>query len=206
MRCDFCHNSEFVLPKKIQNLKRDMHAEKEFFEFLTQRVWLLDGVSICGGEPTIHHNLPRFFRQIHDLGFDIKLDTNGQNPDMLEYLIQHKLVDYIAMDIKHTWEKYSSIVWVQEDITPYKKSVDIIRSGACDYEFRTTLIWGIHTPADIAGMGEIIRGAKHYYLQRYRQKNVLNPDFIGYSPTDAMLSEWRNKLQWTYVDSVQIRF
>ena len=206
MRCDFCHNSEFVLPKKIQNLKRDLHAEKEFFEFLTQRVWLLDGVSICGGEPTIHHNLPHFCRQIHDLGFDIKLDTNGQNPDMLEYLIQHKLVDYIAMDIKHTWEKYSSIVWVQEDITPYKKSVDIIRSGACDYEFRTTLIWGIHTTADIAGMGEIIRGAKHYYLQRYRQKNVLNPDFIGYSPTDPMLSEWRNKLQWTYVDSVQIRF
>ena len=162
MRCDFCHNSEFVLPEKIQRLKRDIHAEKSFFEFLTRRVWLLDGVSICGGEPTIHRDLPHFAQQIRDLGFAIKLDTNGQNPDMLEHLIQHELVDYIAMDI--------------------------------------------HTPEDIAGIGEIVRGAKHYYLQRYRQRNVLNPDFIGYSPTDAMLYDWRDALEWTYLDSVQIRF
>ena len=206
MRCDFCHNSEFVLPEKIQRLKRDIHAEKSFFEFLTRRVWLLDGVSICGGEPTIHRDLPRFCQQIRDLGFQIKLDTNGQNPDMLEYLIEHELVDYIAMDIKHTWDKYRTIVWVDEDMAPYQRSVDIIRSRARDYEFRTTLIGGIHTPEDIAGIGEIVRGAKHYYLQRYRQKNVLNPDFIGYSPTDAMLYDWRDALEWTYLDSVQIRF
>lgn len=109
LRCGFCHNPEFVLIEEIEKIRHDFISEEIFFRFLSTRIGFLDGVVICGGEPTIHTDLPEFCRRIKDLGFLVKLDTNGSNPEMLEKLLNQELVDYIAMDIKHTFDKYSEI-------------------------------------------------------------------------------------------------
>lgn len=106
LRCRFCHNPEFVLPEKIRAIQDQILREKSFFDFLESRRGLLDGVSVCGGEPTIHSDLPRFLREIKKRGFLVKLDTNGRYPLVLQKILDEKLVDYIAMDIKHTWGKY----------------------------------------------------------------------------------------------------
>ncbi len=142
LRCGFCQNSEFVLPEKIAHIKDGLKQTEEFFDFLKIRQWILDWVSVCGGEPTIHTDLPNFLTRIKSLGFKVKLDTNGRNPKMLQELISRGLVDYVAMDIKHTWGKYASIVGKNEDIAPYKESVRIIMQQAPEYEFRTTVIGG----------------------------------------------------------------
>ena len=104
LRCRFCHNPEFVLPEELEKIRHDFIGEEVFFRFLQTRVGFLDGVVICGGEPTIHKDLPEFCQKIKNLGFLVKLDTNGSNPEMLELLLEQKLVDYIAMDIKHSPE------------------------------------------------------------------------------------------------------
>lgn len=182
LRCGFCQNSEFVLPEKIAHIKDGLKQTEEFFDFLKIRQWILDWVSVCGGEPTIHTDLPNFLTRIKSLGFKVKLDTNGRNPKMLQELISRGLVDYVAMDIKHTWGKYASIVGKNEDIAPYKESVRIIMQQAPEYEFRTTVIGGRHSVNDIEEIARSIDGAKHYYLQPYRSGDVLDSDFLGKPP------------------------
>lgn len=206
LRCGYCHNPDFVLPERISRLKISRESEKDFLEFLKTRQWLLEGVSICWGEPTIHRDLWEFCAKIKTLWFKIKLDTNGRYPEVLEALIRSNLVDYIAMDIKHTWEKYYILTGVVEDMTPYQRSVSIIKESAPAYEFRTTLIGGIHTPDDIEWIGDIISDAKSYSLQRYRRGETLDPGFAWYSPPDSMLYDWRDALESHYLGSVQIRF
>lgn len=116
-----------VLPEEIQKNKSLHVSEKIFWNFLERRQGLLDGISICGGEPTLHRDLPDFCRRIKDLGYKVKLDTNGAYPHMLGYLVANNLLDYIAMDIKHTWGKYSLITRRPINTSYYKQSMDIIR-------------------------------------------------------------------------------
>lgn len=193
LRCSFCHNSEFVLPEKIARIKDGLKQTEDFFAFLGTRQGILDGVSVCGGEPTIHRDLPEFLTRIRELGFQIKLDTNGQNPDMLTKILDTKLVDYIAMDVKHVWEKYPLLVGKEEDMTPYQESARIIMERAPDYEFRTTVIGWVHTANDIEDIAQSIDGAKHYFLQSYVHGNVLDPTFAGIPPTMAELEEMRER-------------
>jgi len=203
-RCDFCHNSEFVLPEKLKQISKNLIPEKAIFNFLRERKGLLSWVSICGGEPTIHKDLPEFCRKIKDMWFLVKLDTNGQSPEMIKKLLEKKIVDYIAMDIKNENWKFSESAWVELDEKPYLESIKLILNSNIDYEFRTTVIKWIHTENTIENITKYISGAKNYYLQNYKWWNTLNPNFKWKSFTWKELKELK-KISEKYVKNVGIR-
>lgn len=205
LRCSFCHNPEFVLPEKIAQLKHTFMIERDFFAFLEKRKWLLDGVSICGWEPTLQWGLTPFIKRVKSLWFLVKLDTNGSNPKILKTLIESELVDYIAMDVKQSWEKYPSLVGPLEDISPYLESVEIIKSSAKDYEFRTTVISPSHQKEDIESIARSLQWAKRYYLQKYRPGSVLDSWFFWESPSPSMLEEMKN-ITKKYINECHIRW
>ncbi len=179
-RCPFCYSSELVLPERIKNQPKI--SEKEVFVFLKERKGLLEGVVICGGEPTIYKDLPKFIKKLKKLGFLVKLDTNGSNPEMLKKLIDEKLIDYVAMDIKAPKEKYSKIIGAKIDVKKIQKSIDILIKGKIDYEFRSTIVPLIHTKEDVIEMAKWIRGAKRYYLQEFRAEKTIDPKFEKIKP------------------------
>jgi len=179
-RCPWCYSSELVLPEKIK--KQPRISEKDFFNFLKERKELLEGVVICGGEPTVHKDLPFFLKKIKKLGYLVKIDTNGSNPGMLKKLIDEKLIDYVAMDIKAPKEKYSKAVGAKVDVKKIQKSIDILRKSKVDYEFRSTIIPGVHNKKDIIDMARWIRGGKAYYLQQFRPEKTIDPKFEKIKP------------------------
>lgn len=155
-------------------------SEEDLFLFLKSRVGKIEGVVITGGEPTIHHDLPEFIAKIRNLGFKIKLDSNGTNPDMLERLISLKLVDYIAMDIKAPIDKYQSVVGISVDCQKVLKSVKIVIESALPHEFRTTVTPGLLEANDFYKMGETIQGADAWYLQKFKSDtDLVNPILKG---------------------------
>lgn len=162
-RCPYCHNPELVKPEMFG----ESLDEEEFFDFLKERVGKLDAVSITGGEPTLQYDLIEFIKKIRDLGFLIKLDTNGTNPDMLKEIIDQKLVSYLAMDIKAPFSKYEEITKMPVNIEKIKQSVEMIKNSGIDYEFRTTLVKNLLSPEDIVQIGRDIAGAKQYFLQKF---------------------------------------
>jgi pyruvate formate lyase activating enzyme len=169
LRCSWCYSSELVLPEKIE--KQPKISQKELFDFLKERKGLLDGVVICGGEPTINKNLPEFIKKIRKMGFLVKLDTNGSNSEMLEKLINQKLINYVALDIK------------SPDIKDIQKSIDILKQGKVDFEFRTTVVPGILTKENIIEITKIIGGQNiKYYLQNFRAEKTLDPSFGNLKP------------------------
>ncbi len=162
-RCPYCHNPELVKPEMFG----ESLSEEEFFDFLKERVGKLDAVSITGGEPTLQYDLIEFIKKIRDLGFLIKLDTNGTNPDMLKEIIDQKLVNYLAMDIKAPFSKYEEITKMPVNIEKIKQSMEMIKNSGIDYEFRTTLVKKLLSPEDIEQIGRDIAGAKQYFLQKF---------------------------------------
>lgn len=172
-RCRFCYNTRLVDPNLYQ--ANEIIDEKEIIDFLKTRIGKLEAVVITGGEPTLQPDLKAFIKKIKKLGFLIKLDTNGTNPDMVQELLNEKLVDYIAMDIKNdlTSQNYQKIVGNNIDIKAIKKSIDLIMNSNIDYEFRTTLAPGI-TKENIKNIVEYIKGAKKYYLQEFQSGEVLD--------------------------------
>lgn len=179
-RCPWCYSSELVLPEKIK--KQPKISEKYFFDFLKKRKEFLEGVCICGGEPTINKDLPDFIRKIKKMGFKVKLDTNGSNPKMLENLISQELLDYVAMDIKAPKKKYSKAVGAGVDIKNIEKSIDILKRKKIDYEFRSTILPKVHSKKDILNMAKWIKGARVYYLQQFRPEKTINPKFEKFKP------------------------
>ncbi len=169
-----------VLPEKIKAQPRI--SKKEFFKFLKERQGLLEGVVICGGEPTTLKNLPGFIEKIKELRYPVKLDTNGSNPGMLKKLIEERIIDYIAMDIKGPKENYSKFVGAKVDIKKIQKSTDVLKGGKVDYEFRSTILPRLHRKEDVINMAKWIRGAKIYYLQQFRPERTINPDYEKYKP------------------------
>ncbi len=179
-RCGFCHNAEFVLPECINKLKQSFIPEQVFFNFLEKRRNKLEGVVICGGEPTLMPDLPVFIEKIKKMGFLVKLDTNGHRPEILENLIDNQLLDYIAMDIKTSMDNYSKLTGVDISTENIKKSIEIIKNSGIEYEFRTTLIKEIHTNERLAKMLELIKGSKRMYFQKFLPKKTLNKRFSHY--------------------------
>lgn len=179
--CHFCHNPELVNPK----LKFSEIPEKEVFDFLKKRKNILDGVVITGGEPTMHSDLPEFIKKIRKLGFLVKLDTNGTNPKTLKALIASKLIDYIAMDIKGSVDKYDKIIGVKVNKKDILESIKIIKNSKIDYEFRTTIVPTLHEKADFTKIGKMINNAKKYYLQQFRPEKTLDPKFAQITPFSA---------------------
>lgn len=170
-RCGFCHNPELVVPEKFPKLNK---MEREFFEHLEKRKGKLEGVCITGGEPTIQPDIVEFIRKIKKMGYLVKLDSNGSNPHTLEKIIKEGLVDFIAMDIKSAPDNYSKVAGLNVDIEKIKKSVKMIMESGVDYEFRTTVVPGIHSEKEFLKIGEWIKGAKAYYLQEYREMITLD--------------------------------
>lgn len=177
-RCDWCYSAELVLPEKIKN--QPIIPEKEFFSFLRQRQGLLEGIVICGGEPTINKDLARFIKKIKKLGFLVKLDTNGSNPKMLKELINNNLLDYVAMDIKLPQERYAEVF---ANVKNIENSVKILKEGKIDSEFRTTMVPSILKKKDILEITKWIGGPKvKYYLQNFRSEKNIDPQFEKVKP------------------------
>lgn len=177
-RCPFCHNPELVDPSSILPLSRGGRKgglEKEFFDFLKKRQGKLEGVCITGGEPTIQIDLVEFIKKIKKLGFLVKLDSNGTRPDVLKKLLDLKLLDFIAMDIKNQIKHYDKTTGTKVDKERIKLSVELIRNSRVPYEFRTTVVPGIHTQGDFSAIAKWIGGAESYYLQEYRELKILDP-------------------------------
>lgn len=181
-RCGYCHNPEFVLPQLLKEIKQSFIPEDVFFRFLEQRKGKLDGVVVTGGEPTIHADLIPFLRRIKVMGFCVKLDTNGNKPEVITQAIQEKLVDYIAMDVKTSLGEYKKLVGERASETALAHSMEVIKNSGVDYEFRSTLIKEIHTPDILAGMATLLTGAKKLYIQHFRPGTTLNPLFQSFHP------------------------
>jgi len=179
-RCPWCYSSELVLPEKIK--KQPKIPEKDFFNFLKERKRLLEGAVLCGGEPTIHKDLPGFIKKIKKLGYLVKIDTNGSNPKMLKDLISNNLIDYVAMDIKAPKENYEKAAGKKININNIEKSIKILKEAGIDYEFRTTVVSSIHTKDDILKITRWIGPAKKYYLQNFRAEKTIDPEFEKIKP------------------------
>ena len=203
-RCGFCHNSEFVLPEKLKEVYKTLIPDKAIFNFLEKRKWLLSWVSICGWEPTIHNDLPEFCREVKKMWFLIKLDTNGQSPEMINYLLNNKLVDYIAMDIKNEVWKFSESAWVKLDEKPYLESIRLILDSNIDYEFRTTVIKWVHNINIIENIAKYIIWAKAYYLQNYKSEKTLDKNFKWESFSENELKKLKS-IGEKYIKEVWIR-
>lgn len=191
-RCGFCHNSEFVLPEKLEKVYKNLIPENAFLNFLENRKWKLSWVSICWWEPTLQKDLFDFCKKIKEMWFLVKLDTNWRDPEILKKLIDSNLIDYIAMDIKDEIWKFSEISWVQIDETPYLESIKILLESNINYEFRTTVIKWIHTEKSIENIAKYIAWAKSYFLQNYKSGNSLDPNFDWKSFTYKELLEFMN--------------
>ncbi|MFH1233082.1 MAG: anaerobic ribonucleoside-triphosphate reductase activating protein [Patescibacteria group bacterium] len=188
-RCQFCYNPMLVLPihSKGGNFKyqkdHPLYNEGDLFVFLKSRVGKLDAVVITGGEPTIHKDLIDFIVKIKKLGFLIKLDTNGTHPEVVKKLIDQKLLDYIAMDIKAPKEKYQKVVGLRVDWEKIKKSIKIITSSNLPYEFRTTVAPELFSQSDISSIGKLIKGADKWYLRKFKSNmDLINPKLKNKKP------------------------
>ena len=183
-KCPFCHNSELL------SAGVEFYDEAEIFAFLRKRVGVLEGVCVTGGEPTLYTDLGRFLSKIKDLGYAVKLDTNGFLPDRLKELIDAGLVDYVAMDIKNSPERYAETVGLKPelfDITPIEQSIDIIMNSGKDYEFRTTVVTELFDERSIEGAARMIIGAKKYFLQKFVMRDTV-PSKTLTSPQSIVLS------------------
>ena len=203
-RCGFCHNSEFVLPEKLKEVYKTLIPKKALFNFLEKRKWLLTWVSICWWEPTIHKDLVDFCKEVKDMWFLVKLDTNGQSPEIIKELLDKKLVDYIAMDIKNKVWKFNESAWVELDEKPYLESIKLILNSDIDYEFRTTVIKGIHNKKIIENITKYIQWARAYYLQNYKSWKTLDENFKWESfseiELEILMTVWKK-----YIKNVWIR-
>lgn len=172
LRCPFCHNMELVEhPEHFP-----VFSTMQILEFLKERIGKLDGVAITGGEPLLNRDIEELLKPIKELGYPIKLDTNGFFPDMIEKLIDDKLVDMFAMDIKSGWTNYLKVSGISNAVDDstnkwkekVSKSINLLINKAEDYEFRTTCVKGLHTESDFYEIKDMIKGAKKYYLQDYK--------------------------------------
>lgn len=179
-RCPWCYSSELVLPEKIKNQPKI--SQKEFFKFLKERKKLIEGVVLCGGEPVISKGLMPLIKKIKKMEFLVKLDTNGSDPTILKKLIDEKLVDYLAMDIKGPKEKYNQFAGTKVDIKKIQKSIDILKEGKVDYEFRSTIVPTLHKKEEVIEMAKWIFGAKRYFLQNFRPEKTIDPKFENFKP------------------------
>ena len=199
MRCPFCHNAELV-----DGTAEAVMDEQGLKKFLSTRSGLLDGVAFTGGEPLLRADLAPLFRSIREMGFAVKLDTNGTHPDRLRALLEEGLVDYVAMDIKNSPERYGETAGVPEmDLGPVKESVELLKEGRTDYEFRTTVVAELHDDDSFREIGPWIRGARRYFLQKFTDRETV--PFGGFhAPAEEDLRRWAEMMR-AFVQEVSLR-
>ena len=205
-RCPFCHNASLAMP----DVSNDAISVDDFLAFLDARRGRLQGVCISGGEPTLHHDLPELIAEIKSRGYAVKLDTNGTNPEMLLSLINDGLLDYVAMDIKNSPDRYFESIGNSKFEIRNSKLIDnvetsasILMEGRVDFEFRTTLVKELNSPEDMEKIGEWIKGSEKYFLQTYRDEgDLIEGGFTAYNreETEALLEIVRK-----YLPNAEIR-
>lgn len=164
LRCPFCHNASLVLPQE----RPEALDEEKLFAFLRKRRGVLDGVAVSGGEPLLHPDAADLLARIRELGYKIKLDTNGAFPERLRSIVEAGLVDRVAMDIKNSPEKYAATVGIPDfDLSPVRESAAFLMGGSLPFEFRTTVVKPLHQPEDFEAIGAWLRGDEPYYLQGF---------------------------------------
>lgn len=185
LRCPFCHNARLVLPEKRDGTSL---PDAEIPAFLKKRAGLLDGICVTGGEPLLHaRELREFLPAVRELGYAVKLDTNGTKPDVLAEFMRDGLVDYVAMDVKNAFPYYAETVGIADfDITPVKESIALLMRGDVDYEFRTTVVREFHTVDRIHELSQSIAGAKRYFLQGFKDSGELIADGLSAVPAAEM--------------------
>ncbi len=171
MRCPFCHNASLVTGDAPESF-----CEEEILSYLKKRQGLLDGVAITGGEPLLHKDIGDFIKKIKETGFAVKLDTNGSFPDRLKGLIDDGLIDYIAMDIKNSKEKYSLAAGRNVDVEAVEKSVELIKGSGLPHEFRTTVTKELHTEEDIISIAKWLGEGEKYFLQQFKDSGEILSD------------------------------
>ena len=200
LRCPFCHNASLVTHIDSENT----FSTDEVLDYLKKRQGILEGVCISGGEPLMQTEIEDFIKEVKALGYSIKLDTNGFYPDKLISLVEKGLIDYVAVDIKNSYSKYAKTTGIENlDLSPLKRTVEFLLSGKVDYEFRTTIVEGLHTEADILDIGKTIKGAPRYFLQNF----VDSGDLIGEGLCAISLENMKKmqKIAAQFVPNAEIR-
>ena len=196
-RCPFCHNNSLV------SSNVDLLTEEQILAFLQKRKNVLEGVCLTGGEPLLQRDVAEFLAKVKDLGYLVKLDTNGAFPAKLKQLVELGLVDYVAMDVKNSPQMYPQTVGANVDMSAIRQSVEFLKLGTVDYEFRTTVTGNLHDEQSIEQMGQFLDGAKVVYLQQFVDSgDLIDPTTIGCD--EQTLKRYQTILQ-KYVKSVQLR-
>jgi pyruvate formate lyase activating enzyme len=174
-RCPYCHNGSLISCHEPKEL---LIPEEHFFEFLNCRRNQLDAIVVSGGEPTIHRDLPVFLRRIKDMGFAVKLDTNGSQPEVLKEILDNNLIDYIAMDIKAPLDNYKKLtgrILAPKDKDKIKESIELISKSGIDHEFRTTVVEALLSPEDMQAIRKLIPARSTYHLQKFCPEHAYDP-------------------------------
>ncbi|MFX1253569.1 MAG: anaerobic ribonucleoside-triphosphate reductase activating protein [Promethearchaeota archaeon] len=202
LRCPYCHNPELVHPKKENNLE---YPEIEIIKFMESRIGKLDALVITGGEPTLHADLEDFIKKIKQLGFLVKLDTNGTRPEVLKQLLNKNLLDYIAMDVKAPFERYQEVVRSKVDVSKIQKSITLLKRSKISYEFRTTVVKEFITLQDVKRIGKEINGALLEVIQNFAPTKCLDHAFLTKIPYSSEELEQMKFELLKYVDRVLVR-
>lgn len=183
LRCPFCHNSQLVLHPTFSPID-----EEEVFALLRRRRGIIDGVAITGGEPLLQPDIEAFISRVRELGYSVKLDTNGTHPARLAHLLEAGLVDHVAMDVKNSPERYPETVGIPGfDVTPIRESIALLVGGSTGYEFRTTVVAPLHDEESMLGIGRLIKGAGRYFLQGFADSGALiDPEGLRAVPREEM--------------------
>ena len=200
-RCPFCHNASLVLAARADD---SVMPEEEFFDFLTRRKGMLEGVCVTGGEPTLQPDLPDFLARIKAMGYAVKLDTNGYRPGMLRNLVEAGLVDYVAMDIKNGKSFYPKTTGVNLDFANIEESVALLKKGKVPFEFRTTLVAELHSEESIIEMGKLVENAPLLVLQKFTDNG--NCLCGGLSAVPREIAEKWGEILQDYVKKVEYRY
>ena len=200
LRCPFCHNA--LLVTEVDDVEE--YSEDYILSYLKKRQGILDGVAITGGEPLIQKDIRAFILKVRALGYPVKLDTNGTRPELLKELVSEGLVDYVAVDIKNSKERYAETAGMPAlDLSPIEETVSFLLRGTVPYEFRTTVVREYHTIEDIGKIGQWIRGADRYFLQKFVDSGSLIGENMSEVPKSEMIA--MQKEAEKYVKSVAIR-
>jgi len=198
-RCPFCHNFELV-----DGTAQPLMDDAELLSFLAKRKGLLDGVAFTGGEPCLHPELPALLEKIRAMGFATKLDTNGYHPERLQEILDRRLVDYVAMDVKNSPAKYAGTCGLETvDLDRVRRSINLLMNGPVDYEFRTTVVAEFHEVQDFEEIGKMIRGARRYFLQCFTDRDSV-PFGNLHAPTAEDLARYAEVIR-PYVPDVSLR-
>ncbi len=200
-RCPFCHNPELVIDPLNE---QEIILEEDFFRFLNKRKGMLDGVVITGGEPCLQKDLVPFSQKIKNSGFLVKIDTNGSLPGVIEELLQKKVVDYIAMDVKTDLEGYKDLTGI-EDTKSVVRSIKLLKNSKIDYEFRTTVVKKLHTKVNIENIGKLLEGERNFSLQNFKHGKSISSKFDKLNEFSKDELEEFSDILKKYIENVYVK-